>query len=109
MRNKIIMTLAISIASVSYGLEPLKDSTDIYMGKMFSHIDKNNDGLFKAEDNPGDWKKKKGLDTNKDGAVDLSEFKAKSLKYIDSPGKQIRNVMFKKSPTGDVYLDFYFP
>ena len=31
------------------------------------------------------------------------------LKYVDSPGKQIRNVLFKRTPTGDVYLDFYFP
>ena len=31
------------------------------------------------------------------------------LKYVDSPGKQLRNVCFKRVGTQKVYLDFYFP
>ena len=39
----------------------------------------------------------------------MEELLAVPFTYIDSPGKQIRNVLFKHSETGPVYLDFYFP
>lgn len=111
-RNTFV-ALAISFAASCYGLEPLKDSTDTYMAKVgnrgFSKLDLDKDGLFKSEENPAQWKKLKRHDKNKDGALDLEEFKSVSLKYVDSPGKQIRNVIFKRVDSRPVYLDFYFP
>ncbi|MDF1811755.1 MAG: alpha/beta hydrolase fold domain-containing protein [Verrucomicrobiales bacterium] len=107
------VALVLSVAADSYGLEPVKDSTDIYMARAanrgFSKLDLNKDGLYKPEENPDQWRKFKRHDKNKDGALDLEEFKSIPLKYIDSPGKQIRNVIFKKVANRPVYLDFYFP
>lgn len=94
-------------------LEPLKDSSEIYEERIaqrtLAKLDTNNDGLFQADENPDEWKKNKRLDTNDDGALDVEEIKSKALKYIDSPGRQIRNVLFKRTSTDDVFLDFYFP
>ncbi|MEN8662534.1 MAG: alpha/beta hydrolase fold domain-containing protein [Lentimonas sp.] len=108
-----VLALAISLTATGYGLEPLQDGSAVYEARvakrMLTKLDANKDGLFKADEDPAQWKKSKRLDTNKDGAVDLAEFTSNSLKYIDSPGRQIRNVLFKRSATGDVYLDFYFP
>jgi acetyl esterase/lipase len=33
----------------------------------------------------------------------------KKLKYVDSPGKQLRNVVYKKAGQKNLFLDFYFP
>lgn len=107
------VALVISLAACSYGLEPLKDSSDKYMARVwsrgFSKLDLDKDGLYKSEENPGQWKRLKRHDKNKDGALDLAEFKSIPLKYVDSPGKQLRNVAFKKVGDKKVYLDIYFP
>lgn len=77
--------------------------------RLLSKCDTNGDGLFTADEDPKQWEKSKKLDANKDGALDLEELKSNSFSYIDSPGRQIRNVLFKRTSTGDVFLDFYFP
>lgn len=105
--------LAISTVSSALALEPLIDSSEIYNEQTakqnLANLDTNKDGLYKEDENPGQWKRKKRLDANADGAIDLNEFKNASLTYVDSPGKQIRNVIFKKTPQGAVYLDIYMP
>ncbi len=105
--------LGVLVFSFTYALEPLKDASDVYEGRvakrMLSKYDANRDGVFTADEDSVQWKKSQRLDVNQDGALDLEELKAGALSYIDSPGRQIRNVRFKRTATGDVYLDFYFP
>ncbi|WPJ96305.1 alpha/beta hydrolase [Coraliomargarita algicola] len=111
--HKTIVSISCLLVATGYALEPLKDSSEHYEGRiaqrMFSKLDTNRDGVFTADEDPAQWKKNQKLDANADGAITLEELKANSLKYIDSPGRQIRNVLFKRTPTGDVYLDLYFP
>lgn len=111
---KTLVLLLFTFASSSvHALEPLKDSSDAYIQlkaeRNLAEWDQNKDSIVKEEEIPKHWKKKKGLDTNQDGALDLSELKKSPLPYVNSAGKQLKNVLFKKTATGDVYLDFYFP
>ena len=105
--------LALSAFTNSYALEPLTDSSETYneivAKKTLASLDTNKDGLFTEKENPRQWKSKKRSDTNGDGALDLAELSKTSLKYVESPGKQIRNVLFKKTTQGGVYLDIYMP
>lgn len=116
MKIKQTLTCALGLVCLSstYALEPLKDSSEAYTLAQAEHqmkkLDANKDGMIQADEYGKDWsKKKKQFDTNQDGALDLDELLAIPQKFIDSPGKQIRNVLFKRSETGPVYLDFYFP
>jgi acetyl esterase/lipase len=111
--RKLTIALGLLCLSSTYALEPLKDSTEVYALTQAEHqlrkLDKNKDGMIQADEFGQDWKRKSAFDTNQDGGLDLEELVAVPLKYIDSPGKQIRNVLFKHSETGPVYLDFYYP
>lgn len=66
---KLLMAAFWMLVSVSYAIEPLKESSDLYM------------------------------DTAKQQA----------LKYVDSSGKQLRNVIYKRVASKNLFLDFYFP
>ena len=57
---------------VSYSVEPLKDSSDLYM-------------------------------------AGVKQEKRKKLKYVESPGRQLRNVIYKRVGSKKMFLDFYFP
>lgn len=113
--KQIYLNLAASILCTSHlsAIEPLKDSSQAYEDntakKTLANLDTNKDGLFKEDEDPKQWKRKKRADANGDGAIDLSELKKARMMYVDSPGKQIRNVIFKKTPQGPVYLDIYMP
>ena len=48
-------------------------------------------------------------DADKDGFLELDELKNMPVTYIDSPGEKWLNVIFKQSPQGPVFFDFYFP
>ncbi|CAA6676251.1 MULTISPECIES: alpha/beta hydrolase [unclassified Lentimonas] len=102
----------LSVVSV-HALEPLKDSSDLYneiqVQKRLASLDKNQDGLIQADEYGDQWKRNGRHDTNKDGALDIEELRHIPLAYIDSPGKQLRNVLFKRTEDADVFLDFYFP
>jgi len=105
--------LPLLLVTYSYGLEPLIDSSEAYeeqsAKRTLAKLDTNKDGLFKEDEDPKQWKRKKRSDANGDGALDLAELKKAEMMYVDSPGKQIRNVIFKKTPQGPVYLDIYMP
>lgn len=114
--NKRLQTLVLTLtmgAATCYGLEPLKDSTEAYALAKVKHElrkkDANKDGILQSDEYGNEWKRKARYDSNQDGALDFEELMAIPLKYVDSPGRQIRNVLFKQSETGPVYLDFYFP
>lgn len=108
-----ILATSIAYAPFCQALEPLKDSSDLYNAmkakQTLSSLDKNKDGLIQEDEDPRRWKRNSIYDKNKDGALDLVELQSIPHSYIDSPGKQLRNVLFKRTETGDVFLDFYFP
>lgn len=106
-------TLGILSVTCAHGLEPLTDSTDVLVEvqvkRVINKADKNRDGKIQKEEDPTRWKRSARYDKNKDGALDAQELRRIPETYIDSPGKQLRNVLFKRTPQGGVYLDFYFP
>lgn len=108
-----ILAASIACAPFCLAIEPLEDSSDLYneikSKQILASLDQNKDGLIQESEDAKQWKRNSRYDINKDGALDISELKSIPKSYIDSPGKQIRNVLFKRSKTGDVFLDFYFP
>jgi len=119
MINRFIMFVA--MASLYYPanaqtpqpfLQPLKASNEDYTNAAIDRFLKNNDkdgnGKFEQSENASQWKRTRRLDKNRDGALDRQELSG-FLRYVDSPGKQLRNVCFKRIGTRKVYLDFYFP
>jgi acetyl esterase/lipase len=94
-------------------LEPLKESTEFAMaqkaGSAIKRSDKNKDGKIQKEEDERLWKRKARHDKNRDGGLDLEELKQISDPQVDSPGKKLLNVIFKRTPQGPVYLDLFFP
>ena len=113
LKQTLTPVLGLLSALSAYALEPLKDSSDIYneiqVQKRLASLDKNQDGLIQSDEYGDQWKRNGRHDTNKDGALDIEELRSMPPAYIDSPGKQLRNVLFKRTENADVFLDFYFP
>ncbi|MFC7337908.1 alpha/beta hydrolase fold domain-containing protein [Haloferula chungangensis] len=94
-------------------LEPLKESTDAFAElqarRAIERSDRDGDGKIQKAEDEGRWKRMARYDKNKDEALDLDELKAMPVVHLDSPGKKLRDVIFKRTEQGPVFLDFYFP
>ena len=94
-------------------LEPLVDSSPSLMEQhaqsIINKFDSDKDGKLQEEEATKNWKKYARFDANKDGFIDFEELKHYRDTYIDSPGKKLLNVCFKKIAKREVFLDFYFP
>lgn len=113
--KRMITPLFASLFTVlnAQALEPLKDSTDVYTEvkarNILARSDKNGDGKIEPSENERGWRKMARYDADQDGFLDLDELKKMPVTYIDSPGEKLLNVIFKQSPQGPVFFDFYFP
>ena len=100
-------------ASQVSALEPLKDSselaTTISVKKAIEQVDKNKDGKIQKTEDEQLWKRKARSDKNGDGGLDFDELSQIAVPQVDSSGKKLLNVVFKGTPQGPVFLDFYFP
>ena len=109
----LVAAVSMSWCGMAHALEPLKESNEAHMeaaiDRFLAKADKNGNGTFEIKEDEKQWKRNGRLDKNGDGALDREELNGLSLKYVDSSGKQLRNVRFKRTETEDVYLDFYFP
>ena len=85
-------------------LEPLKDSTELAMTisskRTIEEADKNKDGRIQKEEDERLWRRKARYDKDGDGRLDLEEFKQIPDPQVDSPGKKLLNVIFKRTPQG---------
>lgn len=94
-------------------LEPLKESTEAfeeaYAKAALKRSDKNDDGKIQKDEDEKRWRRMARYDVNKDEELDLAELRGMPVAYVDSPGKKLLNVVFKQTPQGPVYFDFYFP
>ena len=112
--KRIVLPILVMLTVLNaYALEPLKDSTDVLMEpqakKTINQVDKNNDGKVQKSEDRKLWAANGNYDVNQDGALDLGELKRIPGRHVDSPGKKLLNVIFKQTPQGPVYFDFYFP
>ena len=114
--RKIYVSLFVATVSVvgsAFALEPLKENRATYPSiaadRYLANFDQNGDGKFSKEEHEKQWRRDKTLDQNGDGALDREELEEREFVYVESTGKQLRNVRFKRTETEDVYLDFYFP
>ena len=100
------------VSAQAQTLEPLKASGEDYgaviIDRFLEEHDNNGNGKFDEKEDRLQWRQKRRLDKNGDGTLDREELQG-ILKYVDSPGKQLRNVCFKRIGTEQLYLDFYFP
>jgi len=97
-------------------LEPLKDSTEDlgeYLAKrIINKSDTNKDAKLQKNEDERAWKKYARLDKNKDEVLDFEELKFFREKPLDSPGKKLLNVCYKKVGKDEkkrLFFDFYFP
>ncbi len=114
MKTRILsQLLCLLTVAGAHALEPLKDSTEslveIQAKRLITKFDKNRDGRISKDEDEKRWKRQGRYDKNRDGGLDVEELKAIPESYVDSPGKKLLNVLFKQTPQGGVYLDFYFP
>lgn len=112
--NIIMFCAVASLCCSAYAqiLQPLEtsgaDYTEAAINRFLKKNDTDGNGKFEKSENEKQWKRNRRLDKDRDGALDREELLG-LLKYVDSPGKQLRNVCFKRVGSRKVYLDFYFP
>lgn len=110
-----VITFLLGILAVTsaHALEPLKDSADASVERnakrLIAKSDTDRDGRIQKAENAELLKEYARHDANRDGALDLDELKRVNASQMDNPGKRLLNVLFKRTPQGAVYLDFYFP
>lgn len=111
--KQFVSFICVFAALTAHALEPLKDSTDAFLEVLakntLARSDKNGDGKIQQDEDEKHWARNARYDANKDGALDLKELKQMPVAYVDSPGKQLHNVLFKRTPQGGVFFDFYYP
>ena len=107
-----LFSCSLTLSNVQ-ALEPLVEKTaeyeDIKARLELANLDTNQDGKVQKEENEKLWKRNKGVDKNNDGGIDLEELKQTLPKAMDTPGKKLMNVPYKKVGDSKLYLDFYFP
>lgn len=104
---------SLGFVSSACALEPLVDSSKDLLEEQVSwklrRLDENKDGKIQANEDERLWKRSARYDRDKDGGLDAEELKSIPAPVIDSPGKKLLNVLFKKVGKKGVYLDFYYP
>jgi acetyl esterase/lipase len=105
--------LGIIAVTSAHPLEPLRDSThastERNARRLIAKSDTNRDGKIQKAEDAALLKKHARHDANRDGALDFEELKRIHDAQLDSPGKRLLNVLFKRTQQGAVYFDFYFP
>lgn len=108
-----VFFLSLLSFNLGFALEPLKSSSDAYTlfraERELSRSDKDKDGRIDAAEYGKSWKRHKRHDINQDGALDLDELIKIPTKYVNSSGKRLVDVLYKRTDLGDAYLDFYAP
>ncbi len=83
--------------------------TEVYIQRIFGEKDSNHDGNYDKKELGVIWEKNASLDKNQDGILTPYELKNIDINYLDSKGEKKLNVLYKKTPEEDLYLDIYYP
>jgi pimeloyl-ACP methyl ester carboxylesterase len=79
----------------------------VYAQRILARSDKNGNGSLETAEADQDWKSLSALDANHDGVLSLDELKLGPINYLACDGEQKRNLLYKKTPQEDLYLDIY--
>ena len=96
-----------------FALELLLDGSEAMLEQQvrsqMSRLDRNKDGRIEKAEDARFWRQNASYDRNKDRVLDLAELKGIPVSQMDSPGKRLLHVLFKRVGDKGVYLDCYFP
>ena len=80
-----------------------------YIKRELRRLDKNKDGQLQKEEYAKSKLKKEGLDKNNDQTLSQDELLNIKLNYLETGGKRMLNVLYKKTKEEDLYIDIYYP
>ena len=83
--------------------------TSVFIQRTFENQDTNHDGNYDKKEIGDKWSKYAALDKNQDGILNTEELKNIKIDYLDSKGERKLNLLYKKTPEEDLYLDIYYP
>ena len=83
--------------------------TSVYIQRTFDKQDGNHDGNLDKKEIGDKWNKYASLDKNQDAVLSPEELKNIQIDYLDSKGERKLNLLYKKTPEEDLYLDIYYP
>lgn len=82
---------------------------NVYAQRLLSRSDANDDGAIEESEAGRQWSVMQSLDTNHDDKLSLDELTKSPIPYLPSEGEQKLNLLYKKTPEEDLYLDLYYP
>jgi acetyl esterase/lipase len=81
----------------------------VHAQRMLVRDDKNGDGRLQPDECGRQWPRLAHLDANGDGVLEEAELRRADVAYLASAGRQLRNVLYKRTPQEDLYIDVYYP
>ena len=77
--------------------------------KKMQTLDKNQNGTFEKEEGKRQWNRLRNLDTNSDGVLTIEELALQKPRYLETSGKQEREIVYKQIGEQKLALDLYYP
>lgn len=81
----------------------------VYAQRMLDGNDKNSNGIFEKEENERGFNRLSKFDKDQNGALTFEELSKIEISYLEYGGERKLNVLYKKTPEEDLYLDIYYP
>jgi len=81
----------------------------VYAKRKMTQVDADGNGRFEKAEDQRHWQAMQSSDANHDDVLTLAEIEASEISYLDSPGPNKLNVLYKKTPEEDLHLDIYYP
>lgn len=81
----------------------------VFARRLISTFDENANGSLEKAELLQQWRLYGPADSNKDDSLSLEELSNAAIPHLQSQGKQMLNILYKKTAEEDLYLDLYYP